>query len=325
MVIMSNHFNREFKEAIVTDADVIGRTFLFGRIDGSHIGILTMRENGRIEGYSHQNERSWIINDEGHLCFCDRRRKVTTEFRRVDPYKRAWGDFEGRLSWHCLRELDQIPQKFDGNRLELGNVTLVCVDCHDVKRAIKSLEICKYYCNFGSVKLFSSMKSGHRDAVNIPDIRSLYEYSRFMIKNLAAYIETDYLLVVQHDGFVCNPNAWCAEWYDYDYVGGKVPYDVDFWRGIKYGGCGGFSFRSRRLQEYMSAHCDWESIDPKRHHEDFVICSTFGYQLGSSGFKLYPAELAPWKFSGEETLPYQGQFGHHKANLAPWKIRPSFA
>jgi len=323
-IIVPHHFNHETKEAVFTGADIVGKTFSFGRINGSHIGILTFRESGKLEGYSHKNERSWIINDRGRLCFCDRHGKVTTEFRKIDQYKRIWGDFGDQIFWHCLREINRLPQKFNGERLNLENVTLVCVDCYDINRAIRSLEICKYFCTFGDVKLFSSTNNGYRHIVSIPHIHSVYEYSKFMIKDLTDRIETDYLLVVQHDGFVCNPNAWSDQWFEYDYIGGRVPYDVDFWRGIEYGGCGGFSFRSRRLHEYMSENCDWESIDCKRHHEDFVICVTFGYHLGSRGFKLYPAELALKTFSGEEKLPYRGQFGHHKGDLTTWEIRPPF-
>lgn len=40
-----------------------------------------------------------------------------------------------------------------------------------------------------------------------------------MIKELNKYIETDYVLIVQYDGFILNPKAWMDEFLEYDYIG----------------------------------------------------------------------------------------------------------
>jgi len=45
------------------------------------------------------------------------------------------------------------------------------------------------------------------------------EYSVFIMYALAAFIETDHLLVVQHDGWVLNADNWDDRFLAYDYIG----------------------------------------------------------------------------------------------------------
>lgn len=44
-------------------------------------------------------------------------------------------------------------------------------------------------------------------------------YSLFMMHSLYAFIETDYCLIVQDDGWVLNGKNFKPEYYDYDYIG----------------------------------------------------------------------------------------------------------
>jgi hypothetical protein len=157
------------------------------------------------------------------------------------------------------------------------------------------------------------------DIVNIPKINNTFEYSKFMIKELAKYIDSSHVLVCQHDGFVINPNSWTDEFLNYDYIG--APW---YWLrnkairsdGLDYTGNivgnGGFSLRSKKLQTILM-----ESEEIKNYHpEDGQICTVYNSFLESKGCKFAPEELAS-KFAVENCELYNGQFGHHNCPSAP--------
>ncbi len=54
--------------------------------------------------------------------------------------------------------------------------------------------------------------------IQIPSMTSM-ECQKFTINNLNDHVETDYMLIVQGDGFIVNPDAWDDEFLDYDYIG----------------------------------------------------------------------------------------------------------
>ena len=83
--------------------------------------------------------------------------------------------------------------------------------------------------------------------MQIPRVASAREYSRFVIKDLLRDIATDFVQIIQWDGYVINGPAWTNEFLDYDYIGAR-------WWFRKHDrnvGNGGFSLRSRRLLEAL--------------------------------------------------------------------------
>ena len=102
----------------------------------------------------------------------------------------------------------------------LKDVTLVIVDCVNFERAKLSLDHCSACCDFGAVKFLT-----HFDAkldpriVNIPQIKSIAEYSKFIVKDLANYFDTTHVLIIQWDGFIINPDKWTDDFLRYDYIG----------------------------------------------------------------------------------------------------------
>lgn len=81
------------------------------------------------------------------------------------------------------------------------DVTLIAVDCLDAKKASKAIDTCLGYVKFENVKLLTSLDGDHLPsyAVRIAPIKSIEEYSRFMVKELCKYVDTPFCLVVQHD------------------------------------------------------------------------------------------------------------------------------
>ena len=127
------------------------------------------------------------------------------------------------------------------NKLQLPTVTLMCVDCVNVERAIAVVEHCKTMCDFGAVKLLTSLSTDYSH-IKIPALNSLVEYSIWMLTKCYKYIDTDYVLIIQRDGWILNPDTWENDWLKYDYIAPLFnQYDIV--------GSGGFSIRSKRLMQ----------------------------------------------------------------------------
>ncbi len=174
--------------------------------------------------------------------------------------------------------------------LNLPDVTLVCVDDnemrgHDVFMKCDNIK-------FGRRLLLHKLNLGSKEA-----------YSKFILKELYKYIHTKYVLIVQHDGFVRNPEAWTNEFLDYDYIGATWWY-----KDGKNVGNGGFSLRSKKLLE-LCANLPTNATHP----EDHIICRDMRPYLESKGIKFAPESLAnQFSFEGyNQPGTYTNQFGFH--------------
>lgn len=49
-----------------------------------------------------------------------------------------------------------------------------------------------------------------------------HEYSFFVVYALHQFIDTDFVIIVQEDGWVVNGSAWREEFTDYDYIGAPI-------------------------------------------------------------------------------------------------------
>lgn len=192
-----------------------------------------------------------------------------------------------------------------------NDVTLLCVDCVEIQRAIKVLEVCKQQVKFKNVKLLTNIDTSYKHKVQIEQIHNLHHYSEFIIKRLVNYVDTDYVLVVQYDGFILNPHAFDKEFFNYDYLGCYAEWSGNDQNSIKANG--GFSLRSKKFLEVCSTTitCDF-------HPEDLVLTSYKSDILISNGIKFAP--LSVNKKFGIERRVWNGQFGFHSydTNLDNW-------
>ena len=92
-------------------------------------------------------------------------------------------------------------------KINLPNVTLFGVDCVDIKRLTLAADICQKHFNFGQVKLLTSIKNKHPHTIAIKPIKSVNSYSKFMVEHLHKYIDTEFVLVIQYDGFLIKPRG----------------------------------------------------------------------------------------------------------------------
>ena len=194
--------------------------------------------------------------------------------------------------------------------INLQNVTLLGVDCVNIEKLINAADICESLVRFNKTKLLTSIEHSDSRIVPILELSSKEKYDEFIMERLNDFIDTEYVLIIQHDGHLLNPNAWDEKYLDYDYIGapwghGTLTNKV---------GNGGFSLRSKKLLKECAS-----STFPKKYggidnQEDVQICHTHRSYFESKGIKFAPEELAS-KFSIEGNANnnriWTHQFGYH--------------
>lgn len=199
---------------------------------------------------------------------------------------------------------------------ELPSVTLCAVDCLNPALALRALDICGLQCNFGDVMFLSDRANQYELAgcrmIAIPRIGSVAEYSRFVLKELGQYCNTEHLLLVQWDGYIINPHSWRPEFLEYDYIGAPWSWYQDDHRV----GNGGFSLRSRRLLDALQ---DEGIVDLEP--EDEAIGRRYRPLLEAKyGIRFAPEEVAE-AFSYETIAPSGDPFGFHGL-FHMWSVLP---
>ena len=212
-------------------------------------------------------------------------------------------------------------------KLNLKNITLLGLDTEDKDRLMRAFEICENYADFGAKKLLTKVDSEYFTESGIQimnvNINSVEDYSKFMIKKLNNYVNTDFVLIIQYDGFILNPEGWTDEFLKHDYIGAPWWYTDDCNVGN-----GGFSLRSKRLLEILQKD---ENIK-EYHGEDHNICRTYGPYLKNKGIKFAPEKIAktfsiegaleppamPVKYGSKWTNEF-GFHGIHKTDISSWK------
>jgi Protein of unknown function (DUF5672) len=192
-------------------------------------------------------------------------------------------------------------------RLALPELTLVAIDTRAPRLAGAALAHSMRQVDFGRVCLFAA--HGQLDAlpagiegVAIPTITSGADYSRFVVRELPAYIDTPFVLVTQWDGFVADASAWRREFLQYDYIGAVWP-DQPAACNV---GNGGFSLRSQRFLRAAR-----EVPTTGLHPEDEVLCRTHrGWLEQEHGVRFAPAEVAR-AFAFENEGAVGSAFGFH--------------
>lgn len=181
--------------------------------------------------------------------------------------------------------------------IDLSNVTLLQLNCVDPDIGVKSMQYSSREIQFGRKVLIS-----HERPYNLTDDIEFYMIpkldhtgiSRFRFDSLYKYVETDYYLSIQTDGFVINPHMWTDEFFQYDYIG--APWPALHWNRINRVGNGGFRFESRRLLNLCS------NIMSDGQHDDVMITNTFKDYFEARGCKFPSIEVAS-RFSLEHKIP----------------------
>ncbi len=201
-------------------------------------------------------------------------------------------------------------------KLNMQDTTLICVDCRDLTRTVPVMEHCERLADFGAIKLLTHLTTDYPYKVDITNISTHVMYSIFMLKEIYKYIDTKYMLVVQADGFILNPDSWDDTWKEYDYIGPLM-------NQLDVVGNGGFSFRSKRLMEFMASKFpDWDITEDSAnrlqssmsYYEDGAISGGFNREMVNNGLKIAPLEIGGKFAAGgnkNDDYYYPHPFGFH--------------
>nr|WP_242039767.1 DUF5672 family protein [Anabaena sphaerica] len=228
-----------------------------------------------------------------------------------------------------------LQQNINNNsKLNLRNITLITVSSVEIELTLLSLVISNLHATFHRILFFTSEEVDQKylelfpqlEIIKIHPIRSLVEYSRFIIKELNSFIDTDFCLVTQGDGFIVHPQMWSEEFLNYDYIAAPWPQSVPLINKLKEVigildliqnrvGNGGFSLRSKKLLELCS-QLDFDNIQTPSLSEDLIICHYLYEWFKEQGIKFAPLDIAA-KFSFEqpieeiENFSWEKTFGFH--------------
>ena len=195
---------------------------------------------------------------------------------------------------------DRSPRPAPAQPTVVPGTTLACVDTKNHVLAAHALRRTLEQCTFERALFFTDadIRIESVETVRIAPIRSLEDYSRFVVKELDRHVDSEYVLVMQWDGYVLDGARWSAEFHRFDYVGAP-------WEGGAVGN-GGFSLRSKRLLRALQ-HPAIVDLTP----EDIAICRTYRPMLEQAhGIRFAPAGVAA-RFSFETLPPPGPTFGFH--------------
>ncbi len=193
----------------------------------------------------------------------------------------------------------------------LNNITLVSVTSVSVDRTIRALKHSSKDLKFNEVLLLTD-KDVSATGVRVVKIEGMnyIDYSRFIVYELHKYINTEFALIIQNDGFIVNPSKWNDEFLKYDYIGAPFPipqpndnisYRNPFGELIRVGN-GGFSLRSKKLLELPSTlQLEWKAYFGY-YNEDGFFAVHNRHILEANGCVFAPVEIAAM-FSHENQTP----------------------
>lgn len=212
--------------------------------------------------------------------------------------------------------------------LNLDNITIVSINTRDPELSVKAIERSCKYINFAKAILLSDNKIKHDfiETIIIDKINSLPEYSYFCVKELNKFVDTDFCLLVQPDGFVTNPLMWSDNFLKYDYIG--APWDILLSRQALYNcgiyiqdlnkvpiivGNGGFSLRSKKLLH----ECSLVEYKNTNIPEDNFVTISNRENFKQKGIK-YADVITAKRFSlecpidlNEKNITLDAHFGFH--------------
>lgn len=183
--------------------------------------------------------------------------------------------------------------------IKLDRVTLIDINSVDPEISVKSLLYSIKDIEFSRVILFSHRKPHNLqkpiEYIEINKINSLEDYSRFCIEELTKYIDTDFVINCQNDGFIINPHLWTDEFLEYDYIGAPWAPNTE-WAKVNRVGNGGFCLKSKKFLDLCS------NIEYRGGHDDVVVTNEYYNYFTKFGIKYAPVEVA-MKFSLEMKIP----------------------
>lgn len=246
-------------------------------------------------------ERKIILNDHETIDFGENIQMARSMEEAIEDVNAVCSYYQPlrRADSNVCIDVESAPPKRSTPRARPSkpDVTLVMADTESYALAKVALNHSISQFNFKDVLIFSDAPEhfpGTR-CIKINKIHSTEDYNHLILREIPEYLETDFFLVSQFDGFVINGGQFLPEFRDHDYIG--APWSMTDEFGV---GNGGFSWRSRKLADAVKRLL---LTSPIEEAEDQYICLKHRRKLESQfGCKFADAELAA-KFAYENVPP----------------------
>lgn len=181
-------------------------------------------------------------------------------------------------------------------KINLPNVTLICMTNAKLVEHQRALDISSEKINFGAVKLI------HR-----PDIDTIDKWNKAMVYELGSYVDTEFAIVIHHDGYIINPELWNPDWLNYDYIGSPFPLPTDDFsyrdiNGVIQRVGNSVGLRSKKLMDLPSKiGMEWKPFHGF-YNEDGYISVNMRHVFEGHGCKFAPLDVAV-HFGREHDIP----------------------
>lgn len=146
-----------------------------------------------------------------------------------------------------------------------------------------------------------------REVIEIATIQSIKDYCEFVVNKMPSYVETDFVITLQYDGFVIHPEEFSPHFLHYDYIGAPWPHI-----GTHNVGNGGFSWRSKKLLDAASQFAYLYNIQGPEDY--FISRNARVYLEDRFGIRYAPQPIAS-HFSIEFEQNKLPTFGFHGVHL----------
>lgn len=201
--------------------------------------------------------------------------------------------------------------------MRLNNITLVCIDSKNINEASKAIQKSIKNIDFKEAVFLTSEKISldFAEVKYIDSINNIRDYDSFCLTKLNDYINTEYCLIIQHDGYIINPDSWRKNFLKFDYIGALWPSSHTIKNRV---GNGGFSLRSKKFLESCSflfkeyPNIDFRSESEFKYNEDFIACNSYYQEMLDLKINFADIETAS-HFSIESPVPEMknNTFGFH--------------
>lgn len=192
--------------------------------------------------------------------------------------------------------------------LELKDVTLTIVTSVKHEQNVRAMKKSMDGIKFGAVKFISDINPGLPDNVEYIQCDKLsYDgFSEFTFLKLHNYIDTEFSLLVHHDGFIVRPDLWTNDFLSWDYCAAPWPYSetsyvTDYGEHVRVGN-GGVCLRSKKILELPTKLGLKLEERQGFYNDDGNFCVYHRKTMLDNGIKYTPIDLAAM-FSTEIWIP----------------------
>jgi hypothetical protein len=187
-------------------------------------------------------------------------------------------------------------------KLKLPNVTAVCMQGYGPEKDMLYKNVCDrlrmalpYMLRFFEFKeiILIAPEDLNIEGITYHHTKPLTynEYQSWRLHQMSDYVDTEFCLMFQDDGFPLNPDMWRDEFFEYDYVGAPITKDMGILYKEEMIGGGGFTLNSKRLLEFTK-----KIPQPNEYgfyvNEDTSIAVAYRDEIVSLGMKICPHTIA---------------------------------